>query len=336
MIQKPATIKEIAKRLNVSISTVSRALHDHPGIGLRTKMRVQQIATELNYVPNQAAISFKQGKTKTIGVILPNFNEEFFSMALTAIEDMAQNHGYTVLTGQSLDNVEREKNYVATMQKYRVDGVLVSLSKNTTDFAPFEQLMASGIPVVFFDRIPQSLDAYKVSCDLSKATGQLVDLLVEQKHKRIGFINGPESMASFKERADGFMESVKKHKLNDKDISVVSTDMTKEQTNDAIKKLLDKKDRPTAIIAFNDYVALEAIKFTREQGLKINEDVSFVSYANLPITTYLEQGLVASVEQFPYEQAEKATEMLFALLDEKSDNSALQKEHIFQAEVVLH
>lgn len=336
MIQKPATIKEIAKRLNVSISTVSRALHDHPGIGLRTKMRVQQIATELNYVPNQAAISFKQGKTKTIGVILPNFSEDFFSMAITAIEDMAQNNGYTVLTGQSLDNVEREKTYVATMQKHRVDGVLVSLSKNTTDFTPFEQLMASGIPVVFFDRIPESLDAYKVSCDLSKATGQLVDLLVAQKHTRIGFINGPESMASFKEREDGFIESVKKHKLNEKDISVVSTDMSKEQTASAIQQLLDKKDRPTAIIAFNDYVALEAIKFTREHGLKINEDVSFVSYANLPITTYLEQGLVASVEQFPYEQAEKATEILFALLDDKADTSELQKNYVFQAEVVTH
>ncbi len=336
MIQKPATIKEIAKRLNVSISTVSRALHDHPGIGLRTKMRVQQIAAELNYVPNQAAISFKQGKTKTVGVILPNFNEDFFSIAITAIEDMTQSNGYTVLIGQSHDNTEREKTIVATMQKHRVDGVLVSLSKNTTDFTPFEQLMANGIPVVFFDRIPNQLDAYTVSCDLSKATEQLVDLLVAQKHKRIGFINGPESMASFKEREEGFRESVKKHKLNEKDITVVSTDLTKEQTTTAIKQLLDKKDRPTAVIAFNDYVALEAIKFTREQGLKINEDISFVSYANLPITTYLEQGLLASVEQFPYEQAEKATEILFTILDEKEDTSALQKNYVFQAEVVTH
>lgn len=336
MIQKPATIKEIAKRLNVSISTVSRALHDHPGIGLRTKMRVQQIAAELNYVPNQAAISFKQGKTKTVGVILPNFNEDFFSIAITAIEDMTQSNGYTVLIGQSHDNTEREKTIVATMQKHRVDGVLVSLSKNTTDFTPFEQLMANGIPVVFFDRIPNQLDAYTVSCDLSKATEQLVDLLVAQKHKRIGFINGPESMASFKEREEGFRESVKKHKLSEKDITVVSTDLTKEQTTTAIKQLLDKKDRPTAVIAFNDYVALEAIKFTREQGLKINEDISFVSYANLPITTYLEQGLLASVEQFPYEQAEKATEILFTILDEKEDTSALQKNYVFQAEVVTH
>ncbi|MFD2922060.1 LacI family DNA-binding transcriptional regulator [Terrimonas rubra] len=336
MIQKPATIKEIAKRLNVSISTVSRALHDHPGIGLRTKMRVQQIAAELNYVPNQAAISFKQGKTKTVGVILPNFNEDFFSIAITAIEDMTQSNGYTVLIGQSHDNTEREKTIVATMQKHRVDGVLVSLSKNTTDFTPFEQLMANGIPVVFFDRIPNQLDAYTVSCDLSKATEQLVDLLVAQKHKRIGFINGPESMASFKEREEGFRESVKKHKLSEKDITVVSTDLTKEQTTTAIKQLLDKKDRPTAVIAFNDYVALEAIKFTREQGLKINEDISFVSYANLPITTYLEQGLLASVEQFPYEQAEKATEILFTILDEKEDTSALQKNYVFQAEVVMH
>src|SRR6186997_1817466 len=109
MEQKPATIKEIATRLNVSVSTVSRALHNHPSIGLRTKMQVQKLAQELNYEPNQAAISFKQGKTMTIGVILPNLREEFFSTAINGIEDVAIQNQYTVLIGQSRDDVEREK-----------------------------------------------------------------------------------------------------------------------------------------------------------------------------------------------------------------------------------
>lgn len=107
MDQKPATIKEIAKRLNVSVSTVSRALHNHPSIGLRTKMQVQKLAEELNYEPNQAAISFKQGKTYTIGVMLPNLREEFFSIAINAIEDVCGNNNYTVLIGQSHDDTGR-------------------------------------------------------------------------------------------------------------------------------------------------------------------------------------------------------------------------------------
>ncbi|RYG46614.1 MAG: LacI family transcriptional regulator, partial [Chitinophagaceae bacterium] len=131
MSQKPATIKEIAKRLNVSVSTVSRALHNHPSIGLRTKMQVQKLAVELNYEPNQAAISFKQGKTMTIGVILPNLREEFFSTAINGIEDVAIHNQYTVLIGQSRDEVDREKQLVEAMRKHRIDGLLVSLSKNT-------------------------------------------------------------------------------------------------------------------------------------------------------------------------------------------------------------
>src|SRR5687768_10683735 len=114
MEQKPATIKEIAKRLQVSVSTVSRALHNHPSIGLRTKMQVQKLARELNYEPNQAAISFKQGKTLTIGVILPNLGEEFFSIAINGIEDLAIKNNYTVLIGQSHDDTAREKLLVDT------------------------------------------------------------------------------------------------------------------------------------------------------------------------------------------------------------------------------
>src|SRR5262245_390380 len=124
MDHKPATIKEIAQRLNVSISTVSRALHNHPSIGLRTRMQVKKLATELNYEPNQAAISFKKGKTFTIGVILPSLREEFFSMAINSIEDIATKNNYTVLIGQSHDDKNREKKIVDTMRRHRVDGIV--------------------------------------------------------------------------------------------------------------------------------------------------------------------------------------------------------------------
>ncbi|HEY2722419.1 MAG TPA: LacI family DNA-binding transcriptional regulator, partial [Chitinophagaceae bacterium] len=150
MEQKPATIKEIAKRLNVSVSTVSRALHNHSSIGLHTRMQVKKLATELNYEPNQTAISFKKGRTFTIGVILPNLGEEFFSMAINSIEDTASKNNYTVLIGQSHDDKEREKRIVETMRKHRVDGILVSISKNTDSFEHFDDLKKYRIPVVLF------------------------------------------------------------------------------------------------------------------------------------------------------------------------------------------
>ena len=140
MVQKPATIKEIAQRLHVSVSTVSRALHNHSSIGFRTRMQVQQLAEALHYVPNQAAISFKQGKTLLIGVILPNLGEEYFSIAINGIEDTATKNNYTVLIGQSHDEEERERQITDTMRRHRVDGLIVSLSKTTRSFTHFDQL----------------------------------------------------------------------------------------------------------------------------------------------------------------------------------------------------
>ena len=181
MDQKPTTIKEIANRLNVSISTVSRALHNHSSIGLRTRMQVKQLAEELQYEPNQAAISFKQGKTFTIGVILPNLGEEYFSIAINGIEDIATANNYTVLIGQSHDDVEREKKIVDAMRRQRVDGLIVSLSKSTKSYEHFEQLKKYKIPIVFFDRVPDLEDAYCVSCNLENSSVDLVDWLVKRQ-----------------------------------------------------------------------------------------------------------------------------------------------------------
>ncbi|HEX2848233.1 MAG TPA: LacI family DNA-binding transcriptional regulator [Chitinophagaceae bacterium] len=333
MSQKPATIKEIAKRLNVSVSTVSRALHNHPSIGLRTKMQVQKLAEELNYEPNQAAISFKQGKTMTIGVILPNLREEFFSTAINGIEDMAIQNQYTVLIGQSRDDAEREKKLVDTMRKHRVDGLLVSLSKSTQTYEHFEALKKYGIPVVFFDRVPDLPEAYTVSCDLKDSSVKLVDWLVKQGHTRIGFIKGPETMLASQERLNGYLEALKKNKLPEIPGYIVQTNLEKEETLAAIQKLLSLKERPTAIIAFNDYITLDAIKFSRELGLKINKDIFFVSYANLPVTSYLDDPPLASVEQFPYEQAETATGVLLQLINQREDEIA-QKKVVMSGKVV--
>jgi DNA-binding LacI/PurR family transcriptional regulator len=336
MDHKPATIKEIASRLNVSVSTVSRALHDHPSIGLRTKAQVQKLAKELNYEPNQAAISFKQGKSLTLGVILPNLREDFFSMAINGAEDVATANNYTVLIGQSHDNMEREQKIVDSMRRHRVDGLIVSLSKTTKSYEHFEQLKKSNIPVVFFDRVPDMPDAHCVSCNLENSSVELVDWLVSTGHKQIGFIKGPDTLIHSKQRLNGYHEGLKKHKLKAETSFIVSTDLSKKKTQDAMHKLLALKNRPTAVIAFNDYVALDAIQYTRSQGLKINKDIFFVSYANLPITSYMDYPPLASVEQFPYQQAEKATEILLQLIQSKGSDENIPQKIILESKVVVN
>lgn len=336
MEQKPATIKEIAKRLNVSVSTVSRALHDHSSIGLRTKMQVQQLAKELNYEPNQAAISFKQGKTMIVGVILPSLGEEYFSMAINGIEDVATKNKYTVLIGQSHDEVGREQQITEAMRRQRVDGLIVSLSKTTKSFEHFEQLKKYKIPVVFFDRVPDMPDAYTVSCNLENSSVELVNWLVAHGHKQIGFIKGPDTLIHSKQRLNGYYEGLKKNKIKVDTAFVVSTDLSQKKTQDAMHKLLALKNRPTAVIAFNDYVALEATRYTRNQGLKINKDISFVSYANLPITNYLDEPPLASVEQFPYQQAEKATEILLQLIQSKGADESIVRKVMLESKVIVN
>ena len=153
-MEKLPTIKEIAKQLNVSISTVSRALSDHPRIGLRTKMRVKELAKELGYEPNSQAIFFKQKKTYVIGVILPFIREEFFSQAISGIETAAMEHDYTILFGQSHDDPEREKKVVEAMKRQRIDGLIISLSKQTSRYEHLQALEKYNIPIVYFDRVP--------------------------------------------------------------------------------------------------------------------------------------------------------------------------------------
>jgi LacI family transcriptional regulator len=300
------------------------------------RRQVKKLAEELQYVPNQAAISFKQGRTCTIGVILPSLSEEFFSIAINGIEDVATGNKYTVLIGQSHDDVEREKLITETMRKHRVDGLIVSLSKTTVLYEHFEQLKQYSIPVVFFDRVPDDPQFYSVSCNLEKSSVQLVDWLVKAGHSTIGFIKGPDTMKPSQERLIGYYEGLRKNGLPINESLVVTTDLGSKQTIAAMQQLLDLPQRPSAVIAFNDYVALEAMRFTRGRGIKINQDIFFASYANLPITRYLDDPPVASVEQFPYLQAEKATSLLFRLINAGGDPEGLERKLVLESKVVLN
>ena len=333
MDNKITTLKEIAKRLKFSVSTVSRALNNHPSIGLRTTARVQQLAKELNYEPNQTALFFKQQKTHTIGVILPNLKEEFFSQAINGIEDIAKNNKYSVLIGQSHDDIEQEKQIVIAMKNHRVDGLVISISKHTKNYQHLTSLENYNIPVVFFDRVPDLSTVHKVASDINAGTRQAIEFLIKNGHRSIGVINGPEEMKSCKERTNTYMEVLQKKKIKIDLSLIVSTDLTQERTWQAMETLLKLKRPPTAILTINDYVALDAIQYARNAKLKINKDICFVSYANLPITNYLEFPPLASVEQYPYEQAKKAAEILFDLL--ASNKNINEEEEIIYQNILI-
>ena len=313
------TIKEIARQLNISVSTVSRALHNHKSIGLRTRTRVQELAAALHYEPNQRAIFFQQQKTFTLGVILPELSEAFFAAAISGIEDMANSNNYTVLMGQSHDSAEREKKIVATMKQHQVDGIIVSLAKDAADIDHFTQLSKFDIPVVFFDRVPDSTEAHYVACNMQSGTIQAIDFLLKKKYRIIGMINGPQQLLASKQRVDGYKEAMSRHRIKYDPSLIIHSDLSKEGTCAAMDQLLQGKRRPQAIVTFNDYVLLDAIQYARKLSIAINKDIVFVSYANLPFSTHTAFPPLASLEQYPYQQGQKATSILLELLQKSKE-----------------
>ena len=327
MSEKLPTIKVIAKKLGISPSSVSRALHDHPSIGLKTKALVNNLAKELGYEPNQTAIFFQKRKTFTIGVVLPKLTETFFSEAISGIEDFATKHKYIVLLGQSHDNESKEKTIIETMKSHRVDGIIASISKNTNNYEHFDMLKKYEIPIVFFDCIPQMPHIHTVECDMVEGTVKAVSFLLKKGYRNIGIINGPPKLLASQQRLEGYRIAMNKHRLKFDPFLVINTDLSTKGTHDAMTEFLAHKRAPSAILAFNDYVALDAVQFALQKNLVIYKDISFVSYANLPINSYTSFPPLASIEQFPYEQGQKAMEILLGLLEKgyNGDNQSGSK-----------
>jgi LacI family repressor for deo operon, udp, cdd, tsx, nupC, and nupG len=319
MYSKPATITHIASILNISASTVSRALHDHSSIGKTTSQKVKTLARQLNYEPNQSAIFFQKGKTYTLGVIVPELSESFFSTALCGIEDTAYAKNYNVLLAQSHENEDREKQLVEKMKNQRIDGLLVSISKNTTNYEHFKCLENYNIPVVFFDRIPAIPQIHYVGCNIESGTIDAVNYLLKKGHRSIGMINGPKSLFASDERKEGYIKAMMKNRLKFDPSLVINCDLTEQGTITALNELLTNKRKPTAIVTFNDYIALFAIKQARRINIKTNSELEFVSYSNLPLINYMDSVPTASVEQFPYLQGQKATDILLHLLKQKDE-----------------
>jgi len=206
---------------------------------------------------------------------------------------------------------------VEKMKNHRVDGLLVSVGKSTSAYQHFERLKQYDIPVVFFDRIPAMPNIHYVACNMETGTVEAVSYLLKKGHRNIGMINGPSTIFASSERKGGYIKALSKNRLKFDPSLIVSCDLTEEGTRKAMDELLNKKRKPTAIVTFNDYVALFAIKYAAELKFAIGKDLEFVSYANLPMINFMEKVPTASVEQFPYMQGQKAADILLDLLSNK-------------------
>lgn len=335
MQKTQVTIKHIAQALNISISTVSRALQNHPRIGLRTKEKVFEMAQKLNYVPNPAAILLKKNKTYTIGVVLPHLQEEFFSQAITAIEDVISAENYNVVISQSRDKLERENRAIKSFISSRVDGVIASISAETTQYYQFRELEKYGIPIVFFDRAPKDVPVNKVRGNIADAAFEVIDFLAKKGIKKVAILNGPASLEISDERLMGYWGAMKKFNLPIIQNYIKSTDLSKDDTTKKMIELLNCEDLPEAVFCFNDYVALYAMQACKQKGLIPNKDIMFVSFANLPITTYLDNPPLASVEQFAYQMGEKAAQLLLKII--RAENEPLEPEDILvNTKLIVH
>jgi DNA-binding LacI/PurR family transcriptional regulator len=302
------TIKDIAKTLGVAPSTVSRALQGHPDISEETKRGVNELAVRLRYKPNVVALSLKQGHSNTIGVVIPEIVHFFFSQVISGIEDVAYKAGYTVIICQSDEKYDREVDNCRTLIAHQVEGILVSVSKETSDFQHLREIQDNGIPLVFFDRIAPGIEADQVITNDLEAAYLATMHLVEQGRKRIAHFAGPQNLAIGRDRRAGYILALSESGLNYDPEICIEVD-SYEKAFSQVEGLHRTGKLPDAIFAANDLTAIGAMKSLKKMGLQIPEDVAVVGFS---YGTFAEiaDPLLTSVDQHGYEMGSIATRML--------------------------
>lgn len=302
------TIKDIARELKISPSTVSRALKDHPDISVKTKIAVNELARKYGYRPNPIALSLLQSKSNVIGVVIPEIVHFFFSSVISGIEEIAFDAGYNVMICQSNESYEREIEVIQAMSASRIDGLLISVSKNTYHFDHLKELENIGIPVVFFDRVCEDIDTHKVIIDDFQGAFQAVEHLISIGRKRIAHLSGPQNLLIGSRRLNGYLEALKKHNLLVDNNLILNCD-TYEKALECAPALFQLENPPDAVFAVNDLTAAGAMRAARKLGLQIPGDIAFVGFTNERISTLLEPPLT-SVEQHGFEMGEEAMRLL--------------------------
>lgn len=316
MKKKKTTIKDIAKALNTNVSTVSRALNDHPSISDKTKERVRLTAKKLNYRPNGIASSLRRGNTRTIGLVVPHINRNFFANVIHGVESVAKDYGYQVIIAQSNEDYLSEQDAIRTLIKSRVDGVVLSIAKTTRDHSHLQNLIDAGIALVQFDRIRPELSVPSVTNDNVKGGYEATVHLVAQGYRRIAHYAGPRHVNIYQERFQGYRNALEGSGL-DFDESIVFEDLiTQDVAYERTIRLFREEDPPDAIFAAGDFGALGALLGLRELGIRVPEEVGVVGFANEPFTHLTSPG-VTSLDQHSQEMGKMAARLLVDEMQQK-------------------
>jgi LacI family transcriptional regulator len=311
------TIKDIARELGISPSTVSRALKDHPDISSETKKAVSELADRLNYQPNIVALSLRQRKTNTIGVIIPEIVHFFFSTVISGIEDVAYQAGYNVILAQSNESYQREVTDMKALFNSRVDGMLLSLSRETTNFDHIESIISKGVPIVFYDRFYSNPNTSKVIVDDYIGAKEAVLHLIEQGCKRIAHLEGAPNLIITKDRLRGYQDALSESNLEVREnYTVVCPSNSFEEGKKAAKKLLSLAVPPDAIFCSNDPMAMGAIMAIKEKGLVIPDDVAVVGFSNWFFAELTDPSLT-TVDQPGFEMGQEAARLLIRQIELK-------------------
>ena len=321
-MEKPATIKDIARRLNISLSTVSRALRDAPDVNMDTRRAVKALSEEMSYQPNKLALSLKQRQTHNIGVIVPNLDYVLATM-VKGIDEVALEAGYTVMVCQSNESFGRELVNTRRLLDSLVDGFIISVSSETKVFDHLKKIQEKKMPMVVFDRVTPFLKAPGVRIDNADGGFQATEHLVEQGYKRIAILAGPKNLGVSNQRVEGYLYALKKYKMKPDADLIIYCDFNQDYAYLATKELLNMKKRPDAIFTISDRMAIGAMLAIKEKGLKMPQDIGLVGFNNEPVTGLVTPG-ISSVEQPCFELGKMAAKLFIETMHNNEDMSEVE------------
>lgn len=315
-MKRQITIKDIAEKLGLSTSTVSRALKDHPDISPQTRTVVKELATLLGYRPNRIALNLRNNSTHTIGLIIPEIEHNFFSAIINGVDEIAYKNDYSVMVFQSNESYKREVINTHAVLTNRVDGVLVSFSKETRDFSHFKKLIDNEIPVVFFDRVTNELHTDQIIADDYHGAFVAVNHLIEKGCRSIAHFAAPQHLDIGKNRLLGYHDALLKHNIL-YDPNLVLLADTYETARRTALEILKRPDHPTGFFAVNDMAAIAIIKAARQLGIKVPEEIKVVGFENSRSAAISEPELT-TVDQFGFELGREACTVLLKRIEEEN------------------
>ncbi|HER08574.1 MAG TPA: LacI family transcriptional regulator [Bacteroides sp.] len=324
MKKQHITIHDIARELNISASTVSRALHNHPRISKATREAVQQMALKYNYQPNVMASSLRKGKSRTVGVIVPRINRNFFANVIGGMEEILSSAGYHLIICQTLEKVNHEIFALRALINARVDAIIISISMETKNYEHLRILLDQGIRVLFFDRICEEIKTGSVAIDDRLGAYQSVRHLIDQGYRNIAHVAGADHISIYRARKAGYLEAMHEAGIDVREPWIFEESLVPEGGKTAFEKGMKLQPRPDAYFCAGDFAALGILKAARDQGLKVPADIGVTGFANEPFTEFTEPSLT-TVDQRAGEMGRMVADMFLKEVDLSQEKRSLER-----------